>query len=116
MEVYHNTNVDDKNISPKLQQQLAININQEQINDLLQAVKEGLLAFSVTVGLNVIKTMMEEEVPQHVGPKGKHNSEHKAYRHGKEQGQGQVVLGVRKVKIKHPRVQTIGGKELVWQT
>lgn len=81
------------------------NINQEQINDLLQAVKEGLLAFSVTVGLNVIKVMMKEEVTKYVGPKGKHNSERKTYRHGKEQGQ--VVLGGRKVKIEHPRVRTI---------
>lgn len=87
------------------------NINQEQINDLLQAVKEGLLAFSVTVGLNVIKAMMEEEATQYVGPNGKRNPERKAYRHGKEQGQ--VVLGGRKVKVEHPRVRTIDGKELV---
>lgn len=114
MEVYHNIKVVDKNISPQIMAAACPNINQEQINNLLQAVKEGLLAFSVTVGLNVIKTMMEEEVTQYVGPKGKHNSERKAYRHGKEQGQ--IVLGGRKVKIEHPRVRTIDGKELVLQT
>ncbi|AGB18443.1 hypothetical protein [Thermoanaerobacterium thermosaccharolyticum] len=49
MEVYHNTKVVDKNISPQIMAAACPNINQEQINNLLQAVKEGLLAFSVTV-------------------------------------------------------------------
>lgn len=57
MEVYHNTRVIDKNISPQIMAAAYPHINQEQINDLLQAAKEGLLAFSVTIDLNVVKTM-----------------------------------------------------------
>jgi uncharacterized protein (DUF433 family) len=55
MEVYHNTKVIDKNISPQIMVAAYPHINQDQINDLLQAAKEGLLVFSVTIGLNVVK-------------------------------------------------------------
>jgi hypothetical protein len=60
MELYHNTKAADKNISPQIIGTACHHINQEQINDLLQTVKEGFLAFSVTVGLN-FKTMLKRK-------------------------------------------------------
>ena len=45
---------------------------QEALGQLVGAAKEGLLALSVGVGLGVLSELMEEEVDDVVGPKGKH--------------------------------------------
>lgn len=84
------------------------------LGETLGRAKEGLLALSVAVGLDVLKTMMEAEVTAIVGPKGKHNPNRKANRHGNEQGS--VVLGSRKVSITRPRVRTVEGKEVRLET
>lgn len=73
------------------------------LRQLAAAVKEGLLAFSVGVGLQVMALMMEEELNEVVGPKGKHDPDRTATRHGSEQGS--VVLGGRKVKVTRPRAR-----------
>jgi putative transposase len=44
---------------------------QEALGQLVGAAKEGLLALSVGVGLGVLAEMLEEEVDEVVGPKGK---------------------------------------------
>ena len=44
---------------------------QEALGQLVGAAKEGLLALSVGVGLGVLSELMEEEVDDVVGPKGK---------------------------------------------
>ena len=41
------------------------------LGELVGAAKEGLLALSVGVGLGVLTELMEEEVDEVVGPKGK---------------------------------------------
>ena len=46
---------------------------QEALGELVGAAKEGLLALSVGVGLGVLTELMEEEVDDVVGPKGKHD-------------------------------------------
>jgi transposase-like protein len=63
-----------------------------------------LLALSVGVGLGVLAELLEEEVVEVVGPKGKHNPERVAVRHGHEAGE--VTLGGRRVAIERPRVRT----------
>jgi transposase-like protein len=50
---------------------------------------------------------MEEEVDDVVGPKGKHNEERTAVRHGHEDGE--VTLGGRRVEVERPRVRTADG-------
>jgi putative transposase len=70
---------------------------QEALGQLVGAAKEGLLALSVGVGLGVLSSMMEEEVDEIVGPKGKHNAERTAVRHGDEDGS--VTLGGRRVEV-----------------
>ena len=44
---------------------------QEVLGQLVGAAKEGLLALSVEVGLGVLRELLEEEVDELVGPKGK---------------------------------------------
>ena len=56
------------------------------LHQLAGAVKEGLLAFSVGVGLQVMQLMMDEELNAVVGPTGKHNSDRTATRHGSDGG------------------------------
>jgi transposase-like protein len=88
---------------------------QEALGQLVGAAKEGLLALSVGVGLGVLSELMEEEVDDVVGPKGKHNPERTAVRHGHEAGE--VTLGGRRVGVERPRVRTAdGGSEVALST
>ncbi|MCC6222934.1 MAG: IS256 family transposase, partial [Thermoleophilia bacterium] len=57
---------------------------QEALGELVGSAKEGLLALSVGVGLGVLAELLEEEVVEAVGPKGKHIPERTAVRHGHE--------------------------------
>ncbi len=66
------------------------------VRELAGAVKEGLLALSVGVGLAVVHELFEAEVTRPAGPKGKHDRERRAYRHGQESRQ--VTLGGRRVQ------------------
>ena len=81
---------------------------QEALGELVGSAKEGLLALSVGVGLGVLAELMEEEVEEVVGPKGKHDRERTALRHGHEAGE--VTLGGRRVGVERPRVRTADGR------
>jgi putative transposase len=81
---------------------------QESLGELVHAAKEGLLALSVGVGLGVLVELMEDEVEEVVGAKGKHNPERTAVRHGREDGE--VTLGGRRVAVKYPRVRSADGE------
>jgi len=65
---------------------------------------------SVGVGLRVVHELMEAEVTEVVGPKGKWNGERVASRHGHEDGS--MTLGGRRVPVSRPRVRSVEGKEL----
>lgn len=84
---------------------------QEALGELVGAAKEGLLALSVGVGLGVLSSMMEEEVCDVVGPKGKHDPDRVAVRHGQEDGS--VTLGGRRVEVRRPRMRTVDGEREV---
>jgi putative transposase len=43
------------------------------LGELVGAAREGLLALSVEVGLEVLRKLLEEEVDELVGPKGRWN-------------------------------------------
>jgi putative transposase len=77
---------------------------QEALGELVGAAREGLLALSVGVGLRVVHELMEAEVTEIVGPKGRHDSERTAKRHGHEDGS--MTLGGRRVPVSRPRVRT----------
>ena len=59
---------------------------QEALGQLVRAAKAGLLALSVSVGW-VLGELLEEQVEQLVGPKGKWNPDRTAVRHGHEDGE-----------------------------
>jgi transposase-like protein len=80
---------------------------QEALGELAGAAKEGLLALSVGVGLGVLHEIMEAEVEEVVGPKGKHNPDRTAVRHG--HADGEVTLGGRRVPIERPRARAADG-------
>lgn len=67
------------------------------------------------MGLEVFKQMMEDEVTEIVGPKGKHNPNRNASRYGYEE-EASVVLGGQRVPVKRPRVRTVDGQELILRT
>jgi transposase-like protein len=77
---------------------------QEALGELVGAAREGLLALSVSVGLGVVHSLMEAEVDEVVGPRGKHNPDRTAKRHGHERGS--MTLGSRRVEVERPRMRT----------
>ena len=80
---------------------------QEALGELIGAAKEGLLALSVATGLGVLHELLEDEVDDVVGPKGRKNPQRTAVRHGHEGGE--VTLGGRRVPVERPRVRTADG-------
>jgi len=77
---------------------------QEALGELVGAAREGLLALSVGVGLGVVHELMELEVVEVVGRKGKHNPDRVAVRHGHDGGS--MTLGGRRVAVRRPRMRT----------
>lgn len=77
---------------------------QEALGELVGAAREGLLALSVGVGLSVVHELMEREVTEVVGPKGKHDPARTAKRHG--HGDGSMTLGGRRVAVSRPRMRS----------
>lgn len=84
------------------------------LTEIMESAKEGLLALAVQTGLPVFQTLLQEEVTRLAGPKGKHNPNRQAVRHGVEQGS--VVMGGRKVRVEKPRVRSVEGEELHLET
>jgi putative transposase len=77
------------------------------MNEIAADVREGLLALAVGAGLQVMQALMEEDVAAACGPRGKHNPERAATRHGTERGS--VTLGGRRVPVARPRVRAVDG-------
>src|SRR6266511_1462473 len=78
--------------------------------DVASAAREGLLAMSVAAGLAVMRAMFDAEITAGCGPKGKHDPDRVATRHGSERGS--VVLGGRRVPVARPRARTGDGHEV----
>jgi transposase-like protein len=77
---------------------------QDALGELVGAAREGLLALSVGVGLGVVHELMELEVDEVVGPKGKWDRDRTAKRHGHENGS--MTLGGRRVPVRRPRIRS----------
>jgi putative transposase len=84
------------------------------LREVVGAAKEGLLAFSVGIGLAVLNELFEAEVVRLAGAKGKHDVDRRAYRHGHEPRQ--VTLGGRRVQVNKPRVRSVGDEEIELRT
>jgi putative transposase len=81
----------------------------EQLGLFAERMREGLLAASVAIGLEAMDELVEAEVSELAGPKGKHDRGRSVYRHGSEGGR--VTLGGRRVPVRRPRLRTVGGGE-----
>jgi putative transposase len=83
----------------------------EHVNIVMAEVaadmREGLLALAVGAGLQVMTALMENDVTGLAGPKGKHNADRVAVRHGHDRGS--VTLGGRRVPVQRPRVRAADG-------
>lgn len=75
--------------------------------EIVEDMREGLLALAVGTGLQVMQTIMAEDVTAVCGPKGKHDSARTAVRHGTEAGS--VTLGGRRVPVTRPRMRAADG-------
>src|SRR5438552_14327969 len=75
-----------------------------ELVSLVGTVRKGLLAFAVGVGMQVFRTMLEEDAAVVAGPKGRHDPACRVpYRHGDQESS--VVLGGRKIAVSRPRVR-----------
>ena len=74
---------------------------------IAESAKEGLLALSAGVGLQVMYQIMNEDVAALCGPRGQHNGDRAGYRHSTEAGS--VTLGGRRVPVTRPRVRAVDG-------
>ncbi len=91
--------------------------NQETVNTGIKSInyeylqekaRDGLLQLSMSLGIEVMLMMLEEDVTQYAGPKGKHYTAGRTgYRHGHEQTT--VVMGGKKIHTKRPRVRSVNG-------
>jgi transposase-like protein len=83
----------------------------EQVNvalaEIAESAREGLLAVAVGAGLQVMAALMAESVTALAGPKGRHDVDRTAVRHG--HGPGSVTLGGRRVPVRRPRVRAADG-------
>jgi transposase-like protein len=77
------------------------------LGELAGELREGLLALAVGSGLQVMAAIMEADVTAACGPKGRHDPERTATRHGR--GAGSVSLGGRRVPVERPRMRATDG-------
>jgi putative transposase len=75
--------------------------------EITASAKEGLLALSAGVGLQVMYQIMQEDVAALCGPRGRHNPDRAGYRHSAEAGS--VTMGGRRVPVTRPRVRAADG-------
>jgi putative transposase len=83
---------------------------QVALTDIAGAARDGLLAMSVAAGMAVLQAMLDAEITAACGPKGRHDPDRAAVRHGT--GRGSVVLGGRRVPVTRPRARTVDGHEV----
>jgi putative transposase len=75
--------------------------------ELAGAAREGLLALAVGTGVGVLAALLDADVDRLAGPKGRHNPDRAAVRHGTQPGK--VTLGGRRVQLRRPRVRSADG-------
>jgi len=89
---------------PGLSERLAGKVS-DQLEAFAAQMREGLLAASVAIGLGVMGELIDAEVTEVAGPRGRHEADRAAYRHGTEDGK--VTLGGRRIPVRRPRVRTV---------
>jgi putative transposase len=77
------------------------------MSEITENMGEGLLALAVGAGLQVMQALMDADVTELAGSKGRHDEARTAVRHGRERGS--VTLGGRRVPVTRPRVRAADG-------
>ena len=77
------------------------------MGEIVEDMREGLLAVAVGAGLQVLGSLMEADVAAVCGPRGRHDPERTAVRHGTERRS--VTLGGRRTSVQRPRMRDAGG-------
>lgn len=93
---------------PSLSERLAGKVS-DQLEEFASLMREGLLAASVAIGLGVMGELVDAEVTEVAGPKGRQDMDRVAYRHGTENGK--VTLGGRRVPVRRPRVRSVADED-----
>lgn len=116
MRVYHKQLVSETGQPDFLQQYLESNLDFpiESIMQIAMAAKQSLMAMSIEIGRQVLVSLMEQELTDKVGSKGKHRKDRKAHRNGYEDGS--VILGDGRLPVKRPRARTFAGEEVALDT
>jgi transposase-like protein len=97
---YQNEEIDTS--QPAVPEQVSV-----ALGELAGELREGLLALAVGTGLQVMAALMEADVTAACGPRGRHDPERAAVRHGR--GPGSVTLGGRRVPVQRPRMRASDG-------
>src|SRR3954452_10484613 len=80
---------------------------QVALDEIAASAREGLLAVAVGAGLQGMQALMEDDVTAVCGPKGRHDPQRVATRHGHEPCS--VALGGRRVPVSRPRMRATDG-------
>lgn len=72
-----------------------------------QRMNEGLMAAALAVGLEVFAELLEANVVEVAGAKGKHNPARTAVRHGSDPAK--VPMGGRMIEVRKPRIRSADG-------
>jgi putative transposase len=97
---YQNEEIDTS--QPAMPEQVSV-----ALGELAGELREGLLALAVGTGLQVMAALMEADITAVCGPKGRHDPDRAAVRHG--HGAGSVSLGGRRVPVERPRMRAADG-------
>lgn len=90
---------------PVLPERLAGKVSDE-LERFAEHVRHGLLSAAVAIGLETLSELLEAEVTDLAGPKGRHQPGRTHVRHGREGTK--VSVGGRKVEFARPRVRRVG--------
>jgi putative transposase len=105
MSAYHKNKKQSSKKGEQCKQQQNYFVPQLNLLDLQDVVKGRFTSFCVAVGIQTLMTMMEEDVVKVAGPKGKHDPDRVAYRHGYQDTT--IPMGNQRLAIKRPRVRSI---------
>ena len=81
------------------------NLQQLTPSDLKEVVKGRFTSFCTAIGIQALMTMMDHDVEEVAGPKGKHNQNRTAYRHGFQATT--IPMGTKRLAIERPRARSV---------
>ena len=93
---------------PKIAAEIPASPTESILASVLSNVREDLRALIVRSGLDVFRSMLEDERTKVCGPRSQPSANRSACRHGHDEGE--LVFGGRKIAVKRPRVRSADGK------